>query len=217
MQSLIVPFHVLLVLLWGLHIVVRIVIASIGRYRGRSLIKTRRVMHKLDVGMASCICLLGFYPMVALSYFEMYHLLKLVLMLLVFIVLLKSGRLNFLSESVALALLFMMTFILGIKQAPIFTDRERPSAPQTIVRGSIDGKAIFTKYCTQCHGADGKKGLFEAADLTATLLSAAQKKDAITNGIALTVMRSFKHDLTDQEIDAVVAYIEGFKASDPNR
>lgn len=77
------------------------------------------------------------------------------------------------------------------------------------------GKKVFHTYCVNCHGASGKgdgpigRSLIPpAADLTKT----AQKGDkellnTIKNGKPGTAMPSWKHDLSNKEIEEVLDYI----------
>jgi cytochrome c6 len=70
--------------------------------------------------------------------------------------------------------------------------------------GLENGQAIFTRRCVVCHGADGRKGLNGAHDLTKSNLNATGRVYIVTNGLGK--MPSFKKQLTPAEIDAVVAY-----------
>ncbi len=72
------------------------------------------------------------------------------------------------------------------------------------------GERIFTTLCSRCHGNDGKKGLFGASDLTTSTYTVEQKVDLITKGSPLTVMRSFKKELSGEEIQAVAKYVHQF-------
>jgi cytochrome c6 len=76
-----------------------------------------------------------------------------------------------------------------------------PSPPDT---GLAAGQAIFTRRCAPCHGADGKKGLNGAHDLTRSNLNATGRVYMVTNGLGK--MPAFKAQLTAAEIEQVVAY-----------
>jgi len=81
----------------------------------------------------------------------------------------------------------------------------------TLANGEPDGKAIFNQNCTVCHGANGKLGIGEAADLNMTEKTIAEKLYIITNGSESGKMRPFKGYLTEKEIDAVANYTETLK------
>jgi mono/diheme cytochrome c family protein len=70
----------------------------------------------------------------------------------------------------------------------------------------ISGKDIYTKYCKLCHGVDGKLGISNAADLSISILTPAEKINVITNG--RKGMTPFKGQLTAEEIQLVAAYVE---------
>ncbi|MEQ9305810.1 MAG: cytochrome c [Marinoscillum sp.] len=70
------------------------------------------------------------------------------------------------------------------------------------------GAMIYTNICAKCHGEDGRKGLFDAADLSLGTLNTSEKIEVVTHGSPLTVMRSFKEELTEDQIIAVVNYVE---------
>ncbi|MCF8239555.1 MAG: cytochrome c [Saprospiraceae bacterium] len=67
-----------------------------------------------------------------------------------------------------------------------------------------DGQAIYTQNCVFCHGADGRRGLNGAGDLTASTLPLELRKEQITNGKGL--MTPYKNILTPEEIDAVARF-----------
>lgn len=68
---------------------------------------------------------------------------------------------------------------------------------------------IYTAYCVQCHGEDGKKGTLGAKDLTVSLLSTKERIDIITNG--KRSMPSYKSSMSKNEIENVAKYIESLK------
>jgi cytochrome c6 len=68
----------------------------------------------------------------------------------------------------------------------------------------VEGEAIFKKYCILCHGADGKLGLNGAKDITASVLTEAERITLVTNG--KNTMTPFEGILTPEQIQAVVKY-----------
>ncbi|HTJ46991.1 MAG TPA: cytochrome c [Kofleriaceae bacterium] len=85
------------------------------------------------------------------------------------------------------------------------------------VAGDVkDGKAVFAQACSTCHGPTGKPDETMAAklgvrDLTAPEFHARATKELVVNqvrrGSANHIMPSFEGGLTDQQIDAVAAYV----------
>ena len=66
------------------------------------------------------------------------------------------------------------------------------------------GHALFTQRCAACHGADGRKGLNGAHDLTKSNLNTTGRIYLVTHGLGN--MPAFKPPLSDSEIEQVVAY-----------
>ena len=72
--------------------------------------------------------------------------------------------------------------------------------------GDIDAAKLYTQFCTQCHGADGKLGLAGAKDLTTSEMTREQKINIVTNGKG--GMTPYKDMLSTKEIEAVVDYLD---------
>ncbi|MCX6295245.1 MAG: c-type cytochrome [Bacteroidetes bacterium] len=70
------------------------------------------------------------------------------------------------------------------------------------------GEALFTAYCQSCHGVGGVKGS-GGLDLTVSQTDHTTKLDRIKNGASS--MPPFKDFLNEQEINAVVSYVETLK------
>lgn len=70
--------------------------------------------------------------------------------------------------------------------------------------GNAEGKAVFAKYCTLCHGEDGKRQANGAKDIT---LSQMPLKDRmVLIGSGKNLMTPFQGILTPKEIEAVAKY-----------
>lgn len=74
-----------------------------------------------------------------------------------------------------------------------------------------DGKVLFQRNCTRCHGYDGKLGQYGAKNLQASKLDDRQLLKIISNGKWL--MPKWKKVLTVQQIAAVIAYIKTLRAN----
>jgi cytochrome c553 len=72
-----------------------------------------------------------------------------------------------------------------------------------------DGKTLFETHCISCHGADGTAGIAGAADLSTSGLDLNSKVAIIRDGKG--TMQPFGNALTEEEIQAVAAYIETLK------
>lgn len=67
------------------------------------------------------------------------------------------------------------------------------------------GASTFKKYCTACHGADGKMGLNGAANLSQSTLTKDEVAQVVTNGRKL--MAPYKSILSPDEINDVADYV----------
>jgi mono/diheme cytochrome c family protein len=68
------------------------------------------------------------------------------------------------------------------------------------------GKNVYNTKCMMCHGDDGKLGLSGAKDLTTSAMTRDEKIALVQNG--KNSMMPFKDQLTQEQIDAVVTYVE---------
>ena len=68
----------------------------------------------------------------------------------------------------------------------------------------LSGQAIFQKNCVRCHGANGKRGLNGAHDLTKSNLNEFGRTYLVVNGLGK--MPAFGKKLTAAEVQQVVAY-----------
>ena len=69
---------------------------------------------------------------------------------------------------------------------------------------TADGEAIYKKYCTLCHGVNGKLGLNGSKDITISKLTEPERIIQITKG--KNTMTPFEGILSPEEIKAVAAY-----------
>ncbi|GAA4367204.1 hypothetical protein GCM10023185_38880 [Hymenobacter saemangeumensis] len=70
--------------------------------------------------------------------------------------------------------------------------------------GPPAGQVLYQKNCAPCHGANGRKGLSSAHDLTKSNLNAYGRAYLVTNGFGK--MPSFKKTLSEVQIQQIVAY-----------
>lgn len=77
------------------------------------------------------------------------------------------------------------------------------------VKAAQLGKVIYEKKCMNCHGRDGKSGLSGAKDLTISILTHQEKVEIVKEG--KNVMLSFKDQLDDVQVNAVVDYLSQLK------
>jgi hypothetical protein len=99
--------------------------------------------------------------------------------------------------------LLLITGSFGIAEA--YTKRKATSKDTGVQIAATDGKALYEKNCSSCHGSDGKLGLAGALDLSVTKLDGNSIADIIQHGrgamspIAVTV----------EEARSISDYVEG--------
>jgi mono/diheme cytochrome c family protein/uncharacterized membrane protein SirB2 len=68
------------------------------------------------------------------------------------------------------------------------------------------GKVLYARNCAVCHGTDGRLGLGGARDLTKSNLNEAGRIYQVTHGSISKKMPAFQGQLTEAQIQQVVAY-----------
>jgi cytochrome c6 len=103
----------------------------------------------------------------------------------------------------------------------IFIANAVATARSSLALGSaVDAKALFDSKCAKCHGKDGRAGSFKAKHIIhARDLTSADWQNEVTderlfnsisNGKGKN-MPSFKKNFSEDQIDALVAYVRRLK------
>ncbi len=74
------------------------------------------------------------------------------------------------------------------------------------------GQKAFEKYCVSCHGADGKKALAGASDLSLSTLSRQEADNILRQGQGN--MPAFGSFLDDSTLIELVSYLQELKTHD---
>ncbi len=215
MEKNIVLIHAGLGVLFLLYLLIRLFISLFG-LSDKEYQNTIRAKFRIpDWVFIVLITITGLYPIVLIGQFELYHILKtLSLALLIWLSRYKKS-LNFAAASLMAIVLTIFAAFTSFSDKPTFPrkastfEKDHPEIAQLPLIEK--GRTIFTTLCVQCHGSDGTMGRFGAADLSQSKLDLEEKIEMITNGSPLTVMRSFKDQLSEDEIVAVATYIEALK------
>lgn len=101
-------------------------------------------------------------------------------------------------------ILLLVAFGLTILMLSLYSCSDNSGSTSSSVPAAL-GASTFKKYCTSCHGADGKMGLNGAANLAISTLTKDEAVQVITNGRKL--MAPYKSILSAEEIDAVAGYV----------
>lgn len=212
MEKSIVLIHSAIAILLLLYLLIRILAGLIGLRDRDYQEKIRARFRKTDWAFAVLLALSGAYPLLAPGQFELYHLVK-ILLLCAFIWLSRyANKFHFTAVSLVIVVLVIMAAYFSFTDQPRFPVRHgtfEASHPEIGELSPLEqGKFIFNTICSDCHGQDGKLGRFGAADLTVSKMSREEKIEIVTQGSPLTVMRSFSEELSANEISAVVNYIQ---------
>ncbi len=131
---------------------------------------------------------------------------------------------GFKKKNKGLALLGLLIILVAYRLSEVksITFKKGEFATQIASNSNVDlknisdpmelGAAVFTTKCVICHGNDGKLNQAGAKDLSISPKSVEEMRDVIGKG--KNSMPSFKDNLNQNEIDAVVAHIRA-KIMDP--
>jgi mono/diheme cytochrome c family protein len=89
----------------------------------------------------------------------------------------------------------------GMTARPAIADDDGQMSPEHV-------RKMFATNCSWCHGDFGKKA-GKGPKLAGTSMSEKQVHDRIANGAPGGAMPSYKKLLTEEQINALVAYIKG--------
>jgi len=115
------------------------------------------------------------------------------------------------NKGLALVSFLLIVAAFGLAEAS-HGKRVHPTAPEETgpVGLTNDGQKIYSDNCSKCHGENGKLGVLGATNLSASTLDVASQTQIVKNGKNGT-MPAFNSQLTDQQIDAVVGYVQTLK------
>ncbi|MEP5611623.1 MAG: c-type cytochrome [Cyclobacteriaceae bacterium] len=212
MEQNIVLIHAGLAVIFLLYLFVRLVFSLFGLTNKEYQQAIRARFKVSDWTFFFLLLPTGLYPILVLGDIELYHLIKLLLLVGILWTSRFARNLNFALSSFVSIIFLISAGYSSFTDMPVFPKEQGTFAkdhPEMLnLTEQKKGELIFTTLCVQCHGNDGKKGLFGAIDLTESNVSLDQKIKTITNGSPLTVMRAFAGDLSSQEIEAVAKYVD---------
>ena len=81
----------------------------------------------------------------------------------------------------------------------------QPEEKATSTASNRKGRLVYKQYCVICHGADGKLGISNATDLSASTATLEERIEQITNGKGL--MTPYKDILSEDQIQSVAEYL----------
>ncbi len=105
-------------------------------------------------------------------------------------------------KPLAILSVLLMVYVYGIGETQSYKFKRDPIV---VEKSDQAGREIYQRLCVECHGEDGKKGLYKSPDLTSSSLSNLEMTDRILNGKG--IMRGYKNELTGEQVTAVIDYI----------
>lgn len=187
--------------------------------------KVRAKTKIVDMILGSLILLTGIYLIVIIGGIATYLLIKIILV----VIAIPLGIVGIKRSNKALAVISLLLFIYiyGVAETKSYKfkrDKFELEAHKNVLNNEMvtedilnrnldarmqDGKLIYKLLCVECHGEEGKKGLFKSADLSKSTLSMQEKINIIREGKG--TMRGYDDELSEDEIEVVAAYVETLK------
>ena len=115
---------------------------------------------------------------------------------------------GFKKKNKVLAVLSLLLIIAAYGMAEM-SKKQKSKSMENISSSNVNGQELFNASCISCHGADGKLGLMDAPDLTASTMDLNSRISLIKNGKG--AMTPFGSILTDVQIKAVAEYSQTLK------
>ena len=155
----------------------------------------------VDMVLGLLIVVTGVYMMFLKSGIESYLWIKIVLVLLA----IPLGIIGLKRHQKLLATLsvLIIVYVYGMAETQSYKFKRDPIA---ISDSPQMGQEIYSKLCVECHGDDGKKGLYKSPDLTASQLSEEEMRSFIKAGKG--IMRGYENDMTEEQLQALVGYLK---------
>lgn len=115
---------------------------------------------------------------------------------------------GFRKKKKALALISLL-MIVGAYGLAEMSKKQKSKSMENITETTINAQELYSASCARCHGEDGKLGLLDASDLSASTMDLTARIEIIKNGKG--AMTPFNGLLTEEQIKAVAQYSEGLK------
>jgi cytochrome c553 len=213
MISTMLTSHIIIVTAFLLFMLVKVILLFAAK--AETVANFRSKTKVVDMVLGSLILVTGFYLMFSAGgHPPTYLMVKIVLVFLA----IPLGIIGFKRSNKVLATLslLLILYTYGIAETKSLTFQKAKVVEVVQTEGMTEmevilanGKNIYAVHCVQCHGEDGKLGLFNSGDLTESVLPQEEAINQITNGKG--AMRAFNNELTAEQIEQVAVYIQTLK------
>ncbi|MBL0047536.1 MAG: cytochrome c [Bacteroidetes bacterium] len=173
-----------------------------------NLEKFKKMTKVLEMIVSAAFLITGVWMMIEIGSVKMFQLIKIMLVLASIPVAVIAYKKS--NKALAVLSLFMIIMSYGLaemskKQKALGSDDNALNSKDVAVMG----KAVYTSYCLNCHGEDGKKAFMGAFDLSVSTLDRAAMVNVISNG--RKAMTPYSGVLSEEQIQAVTDYIQTLK------
>jgi len=190
--------HVTAVLLLLVFMMFKTLLLLTNRVDFLDRIRTKTRVVDIILGVTTLIT--GFYLLTLKAEIEAYLWIKILLVLVAIplgIVGLKRHK-----KPLALLSVLLITYVYGIGETQSYKFKRDPVMVENTAQM---GQELYQKLCVECHGEDGKKGLFKAPDLSNSSLNHSEMYDRIMMGKG--AMRGYKNELNQEQAEAIIEHI----------
>jgi uncharacterized membrane protein SirB2 len=166
--------------------------------------KFTKVIRVPEMIISTLFLVTGIWLFVILGAIKMLQIIKLALI----VVSIPLAVVGFKKMNKALALISFLLIVGAYGLAEVA--KKKPFIPVAVIAKGIGeefkGFKVYASNCSMCHGQDGKKMYRDAADLSTSALDASLIPQMIREG-SNGKMPSFNGTLSEEEINAVAAYV----------
>lgn len=193
--------HLLAVVILVLLTVVRITLLLTNKTARLDFVSKRTAIPERIIGVL--ILASGIYLMLQLPSVNLLLILKLLCVL-------AAIPLGIIAYRKKIKLLAIVSFGLIIGALVLVEGSKKQTARGTLTQvTAANGQALYIATCSQCHGADGRKGAAGAADLSKSKLDMPSIRQIIINGKGS--MPAYKKILDDTQVTEIVNYVQKLK------
>ncbi len=200
--------HYLVVTLFFVIYLVKTILLLANKEAG--LAKFTKVVKVPEMIISTLFLLTGIYMLTQIPVIGTLLIIKLIAV----VISIPVAIVGFKKKNKALAVLSFVLISAAFALAEI--NKKHPQKPAAAVENTddktpkiVDGKTVFESNCISCHGGDGQAGRVGAANLATSVMDQDSKVEIIRNGKGS--MQAFGGMLTEEEVQAVAAYIETLK------
>lgn len=173
-----------------------------------NLEKFKKMTKVLEMIVSAAFLITGVWMMIEIGSVKMFQIIKIVLVLASIPVAVIAYKKS--NKAMAVISLLMIVMAYGLaemskKQKAMGSDDNALNSKDAAVMG----KSVYTSYCLNCHGEDGKKAFMGAFDLSVSTLDRAATVNVISNG--RKAMTPYSGVLSEAQIQAVTDYIQTLK------